>query len=157
MSVAGARTIAARLAQRFGKPLDAPTGSITHLFPNAAAIAAVPAADLPMPRARGDALGNIAAAIADGEITIDPGADREELRTRLVAVAGIGPWTAEYVLMRAVGDPDAFMPTDLGVRHAFDAHGLDARPRAVLERAESWRPWRAYANTHLWASLSEGA
>ena len=157
VSVAGARTIAARLAQRFGKPLDAPTGSITHLFPDAAAIAAVPATELPMPRARGDALGNIAAAIADGEITIDPGADRDELRGQLVALPGIGPWTAEYVLMRAVGDPDAFMPTDLGVRHAFTAHGLDAKPRAVLARAEAWRPWRAYANTHLWASLSEGA
>ena len=157
VSVAGARTIAARLAQRLGKPLDAPTGSITHLFPDAAAIAAVPASDLPMPRTRGDALRGVAAGIADGEITIDPGADRDGLRAQLVARPGIGPWTAEYVLMRAVGDPDAFMPTDLGVRHAFTAHGLDARPRAVVARAEAWRPWRAYANTHLWASLSEGA
>ncbi len=155
VSVAGARTVAAQLTERFGKPLDAPTGSITHLFPNAAALAAVDAADLPMPRARGTALRTVARAIADGVLVIDPGADRDGLRARLVARPGIGPWTAEYVLMRAVGDPDAFMPSDLGVRRAFEANGLDARPRAVLARAEAWRPWRAYANAHLWASLSE--
>jgi AraC family transcriptional regulator of adaptative response / DNA-3-methyladenine glycosylase II len=108
-----------------------------------------------MPRARGAALRTVAVAIAEGDLVIDPGADRDQLRARLVALPGIGPWTAEYVLMRAVGDPDAFMPTDLGVRRAFEAHGLDARPRAVLARAEAWRPWRAYANAHLWASLSE--
>jgi AraC family transcriptional regulator of adaptative response / DNA-3-methyladenine glycosylase II len=156
VSVAGARTIAARLTHRFGKPLDAPTGSITHLFPDAAAIAAVPAVDLPMPRARGEALRAVAAAIADGDLTIDPGADRDRLRSQLVALPGIGRWTAEYVLMRAVGDPDAFKPTDLGVRQAFTERGLDARPRAVVARSEAWRPWRAYANTHLWASLTEG-
>jgi AraC family transcriptional regulator of adaptative response / DNA-3-methyladenine glycosylase II len=110
-----------------------------------------------MPRARGEALRTVAATIADGDLTIDPGADRDRLRSQLVALPGIGPWTAEYVLMRAVGDPDAFMPTDLGVRHAFTAQGLDARPRAVLAHAERWRPWRAYASTHLWASLTEGA
>lgn len=153
VSVAGARTIAARLAARIGKPLDAPAGSVTHRFPDAAAIAAVAAEDLPMPRARGEALRTVAAAIADGDLMIDPGADRVELRAQLVALPGIGPWTAEYVLMRAVGDPDAFMPTDLGVRHALEAYGLDASPRAALERAEPWRPWRAYANAHLWASL----
>jgi AraC family transcriptional regulator of adaptative response / DNA-3-methyladenine glycosylase II len=155
VSVAGARTVAAQLCARFGKPLDAPTGSITHLFPDAATLAAIDRTEFPMPRARGAALHTVTAAIADGDLVIDPGADRDELRARLVALPGIGPWTAEYVLMRAVGDPDAFLPTDLGVRRAFEAKGLDARPRAVLARAEAWRPWRAYANAHLWASLSE--
>ncbi len=155
VSVAGARTVAIRLTRRFGKPLDAPTGSITHRFPDAETLATVDAAEYPMPRARGEALRAVAVAIADGDLVIDSGADRDELRARLVALPGIGPWTAEYVLMRAVGDPDAFMPTDLGVRRAFEANGLDARPRAVVERAEAWRPWRAYANAHLWASLSE--
>ncbi len=155
VSVAGARTVAAQLTRRFGKPLDAPAGSITHLFPDAATLATVDAAEYPMPRARGSALRTVALAIADGELMIDPGADRDDLRARLVALPGVGPWTAEYVLMRAVGDPDAFMPTDLGVRRAFEANELDARPRAVLSRAEAWRPWRAYANAHLWASLSE--
>ncbi len=113
-----------------------------------------------MPRARAEALRTVAAAIADGEITIDPGADRDELRAQLVALPGIGPWTAEYVMMRAVGDPDAFLATDLGVRHALDAAGVESTPKAALAHAERWRPWRAYANAHLWASLSpihEGA
>ena len=154
VSVAGARTIAARLAHRIGKPLDASAGSITHRFPDAAAIAAVSAEDLPIPRKRGEALRAVAGAIADGDLVIDPGADRDELRAQLVALPGIGPWTAEYVLMRAVGDPDAFMPTDLGVRHALKAAGVDATPKAALARAEAWRPWRAYANAHLWASLA---
>ena len=153
VSVAGARTIAARLAHRIGKPLDAPSGSITHRFPDASAIAAVDPEDLPMPRRRAEALRTVAAAIADGDLVIDPGVDRDRLRAQLVALPGIGPWTAEYVLMRAVGDPDAFMPTDLGVRHALAALGVDATPRAALARAERWRPWRAYANAQLWASL----
>ena len=127
---------------------------MTHRFPDAAAIAALTPADLPMPRTRGRALIATATAIADGDVVIDPGADRDELRTRLLALPGIGPWTAEYVLMRAVGDPDAFLPTDLGIRRALTACGLDAEPRAVLARAEAWRPWRAYANAHLWASLT---
>ena len=154
VSVAGARTIAARLAHRIGKPLDAPSGSITHRFPDASAIAAVAPEDLPMPRRRGEAVRAVAAAIADGDLVIDPGVDRERLREQLVGVPGIGPWTAEYVLMRAVGDPDAFMPTDLGVQHALSALGVDATPNAALARAERWRPWRAYANAHLWASLT---
>lgn len=154
VSVAGARTIASRLAERFGKPLDAPVGSITHRFPDASALAAVPPEDLPMPRRRGAALIAVAAAIADGELVVDPGVDRDQLRAQLVAQPGIGAWTAEYVLMRAVGDPDAFMPTDLGVRNALRALGADATPRAALARAERWRPWRAYANAHLWASLT---
>ena len=154
VSVAGARTIAARLAQRIGKPLDAPSGSITHRFPDASAIAAVFPEDFPMPRRRGEALRTVAAAIADGDLVIDPGVDRDGLRAQLVALPGVGPWTAEYVLMRAVGDPDAFMPTDLGVRHALAAAGLDSSPKAALARAERWRPWRAYANAQLWASLT---
>ncbi len=154
VSVAGARTIVGRIAARIGKPLDAAVGSVTRRFPDAAAIAALTPEDLPMPRARGRALIATATAIADGHVVIDPGADRDELRGRLVALPGIGPWTAEYVLMRAVGDPDAFLPTDLGIRRALVACGLDAEPRAVLARAEAWRPWRAYANAHLWASLA---
>jgi AraC family transcriptional regulator of adaptative response / DNA-3-methyladenine glycosylase II len=71
----------------------------------------------------------------------------------LQALPGIGPWTASYVAMRALGDPDVFMPTDLGVRHALDALGLESSPRAATQRAERWSPWRAYALHHLWASL----
>ncbi|MBK5287790.1 MAG: DNA-3-methyladenine glycosylase 2 family protein, partial [Acidimicrobiia bacterium] len=155
VSVVGARTLAGRLVQRAGKPLDAPSGDITHLFPDAATVAALGPDEFAMPRARAHALRGVARAMADGEIAIDPGADRDALRAQLVGLPGIGPWTAEYVLMRAVGDPDAFLPTDLGIRRALEAKGLDANSKAVIARAEAWRPWRAYANVHLWRS--EGA
>jgi AraC family transcriptional regulator of adaptative response / DNA-3-methyladenine glycosylase II len=152
VSVAGARTILGRLVAEHGKPLDAPDSSVTHRFPDAATIAAVEPVDLPMPRSRGAALVGVATAIAESRVVVDPGADREQLRAELLALPGIGPWTVEYVMMRAVGDPDAFLAGDLGVRRALEARGLDGRPRAATERATAWSPWRAYANAHLWAS-----
>ena len=97
-----------------------------------------------MPRARSGALLGVARALADGEIALDPGADRDETSARLLALAGIGPWTVAYIRMRALGDPDAFLPTDLGVRKGMDA--LGAKPGAD----EAWRPWRSYALQHLW-------
>ncbi|MFL5816642.1 MAG: DNA-3-methyladenine glycosylase family protein, partial [Conexibacter sp.] len=103
---------------------------------------------LPLTRARAHALTTLCGAIADGSVVLDPGADRDATRERLLTLPGIGPWTAEYVAMRALGDPDAFPATDLGVRKAIERLG-DADP-------DRWRPWRAYAVQHLWASLSEG-
>ena len=93
----------------------------------------------------------LAEAVDSGGIVIDPGADPLELRRSLVAVAGIGPWTAEYVAMRALRDPDAFMPTDLGIRRAARAIGLPDDPAQLVAASESWRPWRSYAMAHLWA------
>ncbi len=84
---------------------------------------------------------------------LDSGADRPQARARLMRVPGIGPWTTEYVAMRALRDPDAFPASDLGVRHALERLGRDGRPSAVLALAERWRPYRAYAVAHLWASL----
>ena len=95
----------------------------------------------------------VAAAFADGRVVVDPGVDREELRARLLALPGIGPWTVEYVLMRAVGDPDAFLASDLGVRRALEAPwARRPRPRPPPNAPTGWSPWRAYANAHLWAS-----
>ncbi len=131
VSVAGARTILGRLVAKFGKPLDAPLDTITHVFPDAATMAALDAGELPMPRARATALRDVAAAFADGRIVVDPGVDRDELRNALLALPGIGPWTVEYVMMRAVGDPDAFLASDLGVRRALEARGLDGRPSSL--------------------------
>ena len=83
---------------------------------------------------------------------IDPGADPAELRRSLVALPGIGPWTAEYVAMRALRDPDAFMPTDLGIRRAARAARPARRPGPSRRQlTERWRPWRSYAMAHLWA------
>jgi AraC family transcriptional regulator of adaptative response / DNA-3-methyladenine glycosylase II len=176
ISVGGARTLAARLAAAHGEPLpegmregapDAEPGSsdaepgadganppLTRAFPTAAALAALDPEQLPMPRARGRALVGMCAALAAGDVILDPGADREQARAQLLALPGIGPWTAEYVAMRALGDPDAFPATDLGIRHAFAGLGQPHDARAVAAIAERWRPWRSYAALHLWATLT---
>ena len=145
VSVAGARTLAGRLTVDYGERLDAPNGTVTHLFPSAAALAEVDPESLPMPRSRGRALAGLARALAEGEVNLhgDPAAAREAL----LALPGIGPWTVEYIAMRALRDPDAFPATDLGVRHALEKLG------AGPEAAERWRPWRAYAVMHLWSVL----
>ena len=93
----------------------------------------------------------LAEAVDTGGVTIDPGCDPAELRRSLVALPGIGPWTAEYVAMRALRDPDAFMPTDLGIRRAAAAVGLPEDPGLLVGAAEQWRPWRSYAMAHLWS------
>ena len=151
VSVAGARTLAGRLTAAHGQPL--PDGladeQLTHAFPTAQALAAADPADLPLTRARAHALTSLCRALADGSLALHSGADRDATRERLLTLPGVGPWTAEYVAMRALGDPDAFPATDLGVRKALERLGGDADP-------ERWRPWRAYAVQHLWASLSEG-
>jgi AraC family transcriptional regulator, regulatory protein of adaptative response / DNA-3-methyladenine glycosylase II len=83
-----------------------------------------------------------------------PGVDLAAARQALIDLPGVGPWTAEYVAMRALGDADAFLASDLGVRHALTALGQRGGPRAATAAAEAWRPYRAYANHHLWASLA---
>jgi AraC family transcriptional regulator of adaptative response / DNA-3-methyladenine glycosylase II len=154
ISVRSAATHAARLAQHLGQPLKAPVGSVTHTFPAAEAIADADPQQLAMPQARQHALKTLAAALADGDLVLDDGADREHARTQLLSLPGIGPWTADYVAMRALRDPDAFLATDLGVRHAVAALGHGASPIDVAQLAENWRPYRAYALQHLWASLA---
>jgi AraC family transcriptional regulator, regulatory protein of adaptative response / DNA-3-methyladenine glycosylase II len=152
VSVAGARTLAGRLTAALGEALPEALADdvLTHAFPSADALAAADPAELPLTRARAHALGVLCGAVAEGSLALDPGADRDATRERLLTLPGIGPWTAEYVAMRALGDPDAFPATDLGVRKALERLG----PRADPER---WRPWRAYALQHLWASLAEAA
>ena len=153
VSVAGARTLAGRLVQACGTPLDAPADGLTHLFPTSAALAAIDPALLAMPAARGRALLGLCDALVDGTLTIDPGVDRAELDRRLRSLPGIGPWTTSYIALRALGDPDAFLPTDLGVRHALERLGAAGDPGAAATAAERWRPWRSYALMHLWSSL----
>ena len=153
VSVAGARTLAARIVAKHGELLANPVGDITHAFPSAATIAGLSPEDFAMPRARGGALIDACARVADGSIVLDAGSDRDEVTTALQNLRGIGPWTAGYVAMRALGDPDVFLPTDLGVRHALAALGVESSPAAAAQRAEAWRPWRSYALHHLWASL----
>jgi AraC family transcriptional regulator, regulatory protein of adaptative response / DNA-3-methyladenine glycosylase II len=161
VSVPGARTVAGRLVQAAGAVIASPaTGQtddhdVTHLFPTPAALLTLAEGDpgaFPMPQARRRALVALAEGVEGGAVVIDPGADPGELRRSLVSLPGIGPWTAEYVAMRALRDPDAFMPTDLGIRRAAHALGLPDDPAHLTGVAESWRPWRSYAMVHLWST-----
>jgi AraC family transcriptional regulator of adaptative response / DNA-3-methyladenine glycosylase II len=153
VSVAGARTVAGRLVEAAGDALPEPTGTLTHLFPTPAALVELaethPEA-YAMPASRRRALVALAKAVGGGDVVIDPGADPVELRRSLVALPGIGSWTAEYVAMRALRDPDSFMPTDLGIRRGAKALGLPDSPAQLLAVSEGWRPWRSYAMAHLW-------
>ena len=151
VSVGAARELAARLAWRFGRPLATPSGSLTHTFPEPAMIAAADPGDLGVPVSRGRALIALCGALSDGRLDLGPGADRDAARSSLVSMPGIGPWTAEYVAMRALHDPDAFLPGDLGVRRALDRLGLRSSPADASALAERWRPWRAYGLMHLWS------
>ena len=185
VSVAAARRLGARLTAAYGKPLARPDGPLTHCFPAAETLAAADPGTLPMPRSRALALTGLAAALAGGEVSLDPGADRERTAAALLALPGIGPWTVSYIRMRALSDPDAFLPTDVGVLEALTrlgalpavsgpaaqfprapaaqfprapaARARAARAAAALAQrlAENWRPWRSYAVHHLWAFLEE--
>jgi AraC family transcriptional regulator of adaptative response / DNA-3-methyladenine glycosylase II len=154
VSVAGAATLAARLTMQHGERLSAPRGAVTHLFPTAHALASADPDQIAMPRSRKNALLTLARALAAGEVSLDAGADRNEARRKLVELPGIGPWTAEYVAMRALRDPDAFLASDLGVRRALERLGQDGSPQAAEAVSHHWRPYRAYALQHLWGMLA---
>jgi len=151
VTVVGARTLATRLVGELGTPLElAGDHQVTRLFPTAEALAEVDPERLAMPRARGRALAAVADALADGSVVLDRSADRAEVRAGLLALPGIGPWTADYVAFRVLGDPDVFLPTDVGVRHAAERLGIDD----VADHSQRWRPWRSYALIHLWSALA---
>ena len=152
VSVAAARTHAGRLAAAHGEPVQDPAGGLTRLFPGTAALAAVDPASLALPAARRATFAALTAALAAGEIDLGAGSDWPQARARLGALPGIGPWSVEMIAMRGLGDPDAFVPSDLGVRIAARELGLPAGPAALTSRAASWRPWRAYAVQYLWAT-----
>jgi AraC family transcriptional regulator of adaptative response / DNA-3-methyladenine glycosylase II len=135
VSVAGARTVLGRLVERYGG------------FPDPTGLAEADPASFPFPRARGAALVEVARLVASGELRLDPDADTGDARERLLAVPGIGPWTAGYISMRALGDRDVFLPGDVGVRQALARLGAEADPAR-------WRPWRSYAVIHLWRSVA---
>jgi AraC family transcriptional regulator of adaptative response / DNA-3-methyladenine glycosylase II len=150
ISVPAARTAAGRLVAEHGERLPRPRGRVTALFPAAATLAALAPGGLAMPRARADALIGLCRALAGGDLRLDAGADRVEARRALLALPGIGPWTAGYVAMRALGDPDVFLAEDLGVRHALRRLGGPDDPRQARAMAAGWAPWRSYATQQLW-------
>ncbi|GAA2147496.1 AlkA N-terminal domain-containing protein [Nocardioides koreensis] len=151
VSVVGACTVTGRLVAEHGRPVTSAIPGLTSLFPDAAMLAGLDPTTLPMPRARGRALVGLAQALASGDVALDRGPDRDDVRRALLELPGIGPWTADYVAMRALAHPDVFLPTDVGVRNALTRLGHD--PVVASSRQDAWRPWRSYALMHLWNTL----
>jgi AraC family transcriptional regulator of adaptative response / DNA-3-methyladenine glycosylase II len=145
VSVAGARTLTARLLAA-GTPLAEPVGSLTHAFPRAAALADADLTAVGLTGTRRQTVSALATALASRDIALDPGADREEAGRALLAVPGIGPWTAALVGLRGLVDPDVWLPGDLALRRSLDALGS-----SDTDAATRWQPWRSYAVVHLWA------
>ncbi|MFF7983004.1 AlkA N-terminal domain-containing protein [Streptomyces sp. NPDC007901] len=154
VSTAAARTHAARLVTAHGTPVDDPEGGLTHLFPTPEALAQVSPDSLAMPRTRRTTFTTLVNQLADGTLHLGVESDWAEARAKLLALPGFGPWTVDVIAMRALGDPDAFLPTDLGIRRAAQELGLPGTPAALTARAAAWRPWRAYAVQYLWATDS---
>ena len=150
VSVAAARTLAGRLVAAAGMPLPASDGTLTHVFPTPAAVAAAPLETMGLTRSRAAALRGFAQAVASGALDLGAFRDLDDAVEKLVALPGIGDWTAQYLAMRALAEPDAFPAGDLGVRQALAVRGVLPSERDVRARAERWRPWRAYAVLALW-------
>jgi AraC family transcriptional regulator, regulatory protein of adaptative response / DNA-3-methyladenine glycosylase II len=149
VSVARARSLAALLVERYGEPVGSSQG---RLFPSAAMLAEVDPEELPMPRARGRALVVLSRALARGEVALDRSAPRDEVRRALLDLPGIGPWTAGYIAMRALGDPDVFLGGDVGARQGLLGLGVD--PDQAEQVVQGWRPWRSYAQMHVWQAAT---
>jgi AraC family transcriptional regulator of adaptative response / DNA-3-methyladenine glycosylase II len=153
ISVAAARTLTGRLVLRFGSPLGTVIPELTHLFPTPQRIVRATVDDigkLGIIGTRARTLIALAQAVASGTLLLEPGRRIEDVLRQLRELPGVGEWTAQYIAMRALSWPDAFPHADLGIRKALQG----ASPKKVLEVAEKWRPWRAYAALHLWATLA---
>ncbi|MEQ8494817.1 MAG: AlkA N-terminal domain-containing protein [Gammaproteobacteria bacterium] len=154
VSVRQAIALATRLCERWGEPVSfAAEPTLTRAFPSPQALAAADVASLGMPRARGSAVAAFAAAVAEDASLLERGADLDASLARLTALSGIGAWSAHYIAMRALREPDAFPASDVGILRALTVPG---QPRPSAREAETlaaaWRPWRAYAAQHLWAA-----
>jgi AraC family transcriptional regulator of adaptative response / DNA-3-methyladenine glycosylase II len=152
VSVVAARTLAGRVVDAFGDRVGE-TGPLTHLFPTPDRLAEADLAGFGLPAARGATLRALARAVADGRIRMGADAPFDATRAALQEIPGIGPWTAEYVALRGLGDPDAFPASDLGLRQALAGNGRPLSASELARRAEAWRPWRGYAAFALWHSL----
>ncbi|RDZ29630.1 DNA-3-methyladenine glycosylase 2 [Lysobacter silvisoli] len=151
VSVAAARTLAARLSQRFGRALETPFApGLEHLFPTPEALADADLQQIGVTRARADTVRTVARALLDGRVDFRAERVLDDFVARWVALPGIGPWTAHYIAMRALGHPDAFPADDLVLQKAVPEDGVRMSAKALTARAESWRPWRAYGVIHTW-------
>lgn len=158
VSLTRATNLLGKLAQAAGRPLDEPRPPLTNVFPTPEAVAELAASrpeEIPAPSSRRRALQILAEEVAQGRLSIDPGCDPRQLEEELLALPGVGPWTANYVTMRALGDPDSFLVGDLGLKRAATHLGQADDPASLTAWAERWRPWRAYALGHLWSLATE--
>jgi AraC family transcriptional regulator of adaptative response / DNA-3-methyladenine glycosylase II len=153
VSTKAARTHAGRLVTAYGQPVQDPDGALTHTFPSIDELTEIDPSHLALPKARQRTLSALIAGLADKSVILDAGSDWECARSQLLALPGIGPWTAEVIAMRGLGDPDAFPVSDLGLQLAAKQLGLPTHQRTLIERSARWRPWRSYATQHLWTTL----
>jgi len=151
VSVKGATTLAGRIAAQYGEPFHAAKG-LTHVFPTAKSLAQMKVTNAGMPTSRVETIRKLAQAVCDGRIAFTADTDADDLRQRLCSIPGIGPWTAQYVAMRALGQPDAFPTGDLGLLKALELRSA----RELEQRSEAWRPWRAYAAMYMWCVSPSG-
>jgi len=152
--VAAARTLAARLVQRWGTPLAQAPAGLDRLFPTPAALAQADATEVGVTRARAETIRGIARAVLDGRVTLDRGQTLAACVARWTALPGIGEWTAHYIAMRALGHTDAFPAADLVLRRVAAPDGTPLSTKALAALAEAWHPWRAYAVMQLWRAAS---
>ena len=155
VSVKAATTLSGRIVVSYGEPFDhgLDVGGLTHLFPGPGKFVRARFNSVGLTRSRAETLRNVAKAVVSDELVFDNAQDPGEFRESMVAIRGIGAWTAEYVAMRALKNPDAFPASDLGLLRAFEEDGeARLRPVALEERSQSWRPWRAYAALLLWST-----
>jgi len=152
VSTRAARTHAARIVARHGKPIIDTAGGLTHVFPSPDELIELDPSTLGVPLARRRSLETLIRTLADGSLELGTGSDWTRARRQLLCIPGIGPWTVETIAMRALGDPDAFPATDLGVRRGAESLDLGNSPTALLAHAERWKPWRAYAVQYLWST-----
>lgn len=152
VSVASAKAMCSRLVAEHGEPLEHPHQGVSHVFPTAERWASIAPDRLGLTTARANTLHVAAVALAQGDIDVGPSADRDETRAALLALKGIGPWTASIVSLKALADPDAFCANDLALVRVARQLGIAEDARTLADAAEAWRPWRSYAMHHLWAA-----
>ncbi|MGB7131569.1 MAG: AlkA N-terminal domain-containing protein [Candidatus Sulfotelmatobacter sp.] len=152
IAVKGATALTGRIVSSLGRPLSTGNG-LTHLFPAPEVLADANLARLGVIGTRAETIRTLARAVCDGRISFEGIVDSDAFLNRLCEIPGIGKWTAQYVAMRALGEPDAFPSADLGLLHAT----ASSTPRDLEQRARAWRPWRAYAAMYLWRIASRRA
>jgi len=155
ITVKAATTVFGRFVDIFGASIETPFVGITKVAPSAGDVANATLEQLiarGLTRKRAETVGVLARAVADNQVRLESPVDFAIARESLQELPGIGPWTAEYIAMRALGDPDAFPHSDLGLMHALK---ID-KPMKLQALAEKWRPWRSYAAIHLWNGLGQG-